>query len=204
LQQQQQQGMCRAVAAGHSMSKRACDVQEALGKGMPEFTGLATDTWSIDSMTLSSLHLMSLQSRSRQRRTGPVKKSSPAELDAPFAPAALATPNNSGSCSWQTGRFAHHGGRREDSDIREFLHVVFGSASQNRSSNIAPRGRWPKEASPPATFTLSNSVQQNPETANSANTGPAFGAAVIINGVPPWEQTTVAVPEAVPRPHGIQ
>lgn len=77
-QQPQQQGMCRAVGGKHSVPKRACNVQKALGQGITEeFTGLAGDSWSIDSISFSSLHVMSVQSRSRQRRTGAVKQSSP-------------------------------------------------------------------------------------------------------------------------------
>jgi len=201
---QQLQGTCRAVGGPHSVSKRACDLQEAVGEGMAEeFTGLAGDTWSIDSMTFSSLHLMSVQSRSRQRRTGAVKQSPPGERDAPSAPTALATLNNSGSCSLQASGFARRGGRREDSDIREFLHVLFGSrsdcsASQTTAANIATR--TPREMISPAMFMLSNGVQQNPE---SANTGPAFGAAVIMRNIPSWERDTVAVTAAYPRPHYV-
>jgi len=97
---QQQQGRCRAMGRGHTVLKRACNVREALDGGIAEeLTGLTGDTLSIDSMTLSSLNLMAVQNRSRQRRTGAVKQSPPGLLDAPSAPTELATLNNSASCS---------------------------------------------------------------------------------------------------------
>jgi len=109
---QQQQGMCRAMGRRQSVSKHACDVQEALDGGTTEeFTGLTGDTWSIDTITLLSLHLMSIQNRSKQQRTGSVNQSSPGELDAASGHTALAVLNNSGSGSWQVGSSACHDGR---------------------------------------------------------------------------------------------
>jgi len=80
-QRLQQQGTCSAVGRGHSVLNRACHFQEALDWGTADdFTGLTDDSWSIDSITFSSLHLMSVQSRTKQRRAAALKLNSPGVL----------------------------------------------------------------------------------------------------------------------------
>jgi len=201
LSQQQQQGMCRVVGRGQAASKRAGDVQEASHGGTAqELTDSTAGTWSIDTMTFSSLHLMSVQSRSRQRRTGAVKPSSQGD-DTP-APTALAALKNGATGSWQAGKTGRHDGRREDNDTREVLRVVLGlrsdcSAPQNTSSNVACRVRQLREMNSPASFPR---TQQNPD---SADTAPTFGAAVTTRGLVPWEQDALAALAAYPRPHDV-
>jgi len=202
-QQQQQHGKWGHVGRGHSLSNlHSCNVQEALDGGIAEhLTGLVDDTWSVDSVTLSSLHLMSLQSRSRQKRGVAVKQSSPAEMDAPSARKAFAALNNSGPYNRQTRPDA----RQEDREIREFLHLVFGSrldcsGSQNTPANVASRVQKLKEMSPPAIWTVKTGVRQNPDITNT-RPRPLFGSTNIVQGNPLWEQdAAVAAFSACPRP----
>jgi len=205
--QQQQQGMWRALESGYSAGSRprSCDVQEALDGGASEnFGGLNGDTWSIDTMTFASLHLMSVQSRSRQRRAIVVKQSSTGEADAPSTPHVIPTLNSGGSCSWRNGTLPRHDAKREDRDIREFLQTVLGprldsSGWQTAHADLASTVQRLREMNP-ATLTLSNSVRQNPER---ANTGPVFGAAAIMRGNLLWDQDAAAAHAAYPRPNDL-
>lgn len=196
--EQQHQGTCRVTKRGHSASNPACNVGIFGG-------GVADDTWSIDSINFSSLYMMSVQSRSRQRRStgGAVKHSDPVELDALCAPPAPATPHrgpqHNGPCKWQDSRLPRHDGRRGDGGVQEFPRVLLGSqldlsASQSTYVNTATG-----ENASSATFVPLMNVQRSQESESMEP--PAFGAAVPMRSIPAWDQAALA---AYPRTHGVQ